>query len=96
MLGIEPNYDTEYSIGFTVGGDELGLHPLDGRQRPPRGGQTAYYWTHRSLKGPTNASLPLPRRGTRPFADNFTVAAQRRKTLTLRFVGLIGGTRYRD
>jgi len=44
VLGMEPNYDTEYYIGFTVAGDELGLHPLEGRERPPRGGQIAY-WT---------------------------------------------------
>ncbi len=48
VLGIEPNYDTEYYIGFTVAGDELGLHPLEGKQRPPRGGQTAY-WTVEDL-----------------------------------------------
>ncbi len=27
VLGIEPNYDTEYYSGFTVAGCELGLHP---------------------------------------------------------------------
>jgi len=27
VLAIEPNYDTEYYSGFTVAGDELGLHP---------------------------------------------------------------------
>lgn len=42
VLGIEPNYDTEYYVGFTVAGDELGLHPREGSEHP--GGQTAY-WT---------------------------------------------------
>jgi predicted enzyme related to lactoylglutathione lyase len=38
-LGLEPNYDTEYYAGFTVAGDELGLHP----GKPGAGGQTAYW-----------------------------------------------------
>lgn len=45
VLGISPNHDTEYYVGFTVGGDELGLHPVaDGPGRPSAEGQTAY-WT---------------------------------------------------
>ncbi len=39
VLGIEPNYDTEHYTGFTVAGDELGLHP----GKPGAGGQTAYW-----------------------------------------------------
>lgn len=39
VLGIEPNYDTEHYTGFTVAGDELGLHP----GKPGTGGQTAYW-----------------------------------------------------
>jgi len=40
-LGIEPNHDTPYYSGFTVAGDELGLHPADGkpageRHAPPQ------------------------------------------------------------
>lgn len=27
ILGIEPYYNTEYYVGFNVGGYELGLHP---------------------------------------------------------------------
>lgn len=38
-LGMEPNYDTEYYAGFTVAGDELGLHP----GKPAAGGQVAYW-----------------------------------------------------
>lgn len=29
ILGIEPYYDTEYYVGFNVGGYELGLHPQE-------------------------------------------------------------------
>ncbi len=46
VLGIEPNYDEPYYVGFTVGGDELGLHPYgdDPRPRPGAEGQIAH-WT---------------------------------------------------
>lgn len=44
VLGIEPNYDTPYYVGFTVAGDELGLHPLeDGAGRASGNQQTAYW-----------------------------------------------------
>jgi predicted enzyme related to lactoylglutathione lyase len=39
VLAIEPNFDTEFYSGFTVAGDELGLHP----GKPVPGGQTAYW-----------------------------------------------------
>lgn len=42
VLGIEPNHDTPYYSGFTVAGDELGLHPAEGRAAGER--QVAY-WT---------------------------------------------------
>jgi catechol 2,3-dioxygenase-like lactoylglutathione lyase family enzyme len=42
VLGLEPNYDTPYYVGFTVGGDELGLHPSEGKPAGA-GGQTAYW-----------------------------------------------------
>jgi predicted enzyme related to lactoylglutathione lyase len=38
-LGVEPNYDTEHYAGFTVAGDEFGLHP----GKAGAGGQTAYW-----------------------------------------------------
>ena len=42
-LGIKPN--TPYYVGFTVAGDELGLHPVgDDPRRPGTWEQTAY-WT---------------------------------------------------
>lgn len=41
-LGIEPNHDTPYYSGFTVAGDELGLHPAEAGAAGER--QTAY-WT---------------------------------------------------
>ncbi|HUS63557.1 MAG TPA: VOC family protein [Kofleriaceae bacterium] len=40
VLGIEPNHDTPYYSGFTVAGDELGLHP---GKPSTDGGQTAYW-----------------------------------------------------
>lgn len=51
VLGIEPNYDTEYYVGFTVGGDELGFHPPKEGARPAAGPlpQTAY-WTVADIK----------------------------------------------
>jgi len=39
VLDLEPNYDTEYYSGFTVGGNELGLHP----GKPSAEGQIAYW-----------------------------------------------------
>lgn len=30
ILGTAPYYDTEYYVGFNIGGFELGLHPGDG------------------------------------------------------------------
>src|SRR5687768_14420210 len=47
VLGIEPNYDTPYYSGFTVAGDELGLHPREGKSRGE--GHTAY-WTVDDIK----------------------------------------------
>jgi predicted enzyme related to lactoylglutathione lyase len=43
-FGVKPNYDTPYYVGFTIAGDELGLHPLgEGEEHPGVGGQTAYW-----------------------------------------------------
>jgi predicted enzyme related to lactoylglutathione lyase len=39
VLGVAPNHDTEHYAGFTVAGDELGLHP----GAPVTGGPTAYW-----------------------------------------------------
>ena len=39
VLGVTPNYDTEHYVGFTVAGDEFGLHP----GQPVTGGATAYW-----------------------------------------------------
>jgi len=47
VLGIEPNHDTPYYSGFTVAGDELGLHPAEGKGKGER--QTAY-WTVADIK----------------------------------------------
>jgi len=50
VLGIEPNYDTPYYSGFTVAGDELGLHPREDQGPAARGeGQTAY-WSVADIK----------------------------------------------
>jgi len=46
-LGIEPNHDTPYYSGFTVAGDELGLHPADGK---PAGERQIAYWTVADIK----------------------------------------------
>ncbi len=42
-LGIQPYYDTAYYVGFNVGGYELGLHPMEGKDRP-QGTATVAYW----------------------------------------------------
>lgn len=31
ILGIEPYFDTDFYVGFNVGGYELGLHPGEGK-----------------------------------------------------------------
>ena len=50
VLGIEPNFDEPYYVGFTVAGDELGLQPFgDDPRRPGTHGQTAY-WTVADIK----------------------------------------------
>jgi predicted enzyme related to lactoylglutathione lyase len=44
VLGIEPNHDTPYYVGFTVAGDELGLHPAgDHTAKAGTERQTAYW-----------------------------------------------------
>jgi predicted enzyme related to lactoylglutathione lyase len=44
VLGIKPNHDTPYYVGFTVAGHELGLHPAgDDPRKPGTDGQTAYW-----------------------------------------------------
>lgn len=43
VLGVEPNHVSDFYVGFTVGGDELGLHPADADARPRADGQTAYW-----------------------------------------------------
>jgi len=42
-LGCEPNHETEYYVGFTVAGYELGLHPVDDSAWSKTDGQTAYW-----------------------------------------------------
>ena len=49
VLAIEPNHDTPYYSGFTVAGDELGLHPLEGKPKASGQGQTAY-WSVADIK----------------------------------------------
>jgi predicted enzyme related to lactoylglutathione lyase len=50
-LGIEPNYDTPYYSGFTVAGDEFGLHPSGeaDAQKPGVRGQITY-WSVTDIK----------------------------------------------
>lgn len=48
-LGIKPYYDTEYYVGFTVGGYELGLHPAKKGQKPDTGSAVAY-WGVKDIK----------------------------------------------
>lgn len=44
VLGLQPNHDSDYYVGFTVAGCELGLHPVgDGPRRPGTHEQTAYW-----------------------------------------------------
>lgn len=43
VAGQKPYYDTEYYVGFNVGGFELGLHPTEGKS-VARGDGVATYW----------------------------------------------------
>lgn len=45
VLGIDPNSETEYYVGFTVGGHELGLHPTEGNAREPGSNGQTVYWS---------------------------------------------------
>lgn len=45
VLGIEPNYEAPYYVGFTVAGYELGLHPCDEPGRQQGVGEQTAYWT---------------------------------------------------
>ncbi len=43
---LTPNYDEPYYVGFTVAGDELGLHPLQEGEAPPQGrARQVAYWS---------------------------------------------------
>src|SRR5688572_13878464 len=44
VLGLEPNHESPHYVGFTVGGDELGLHPAADAKPASADAQTAY-WT---------------------------------------------------
>lgn len=47
VLRLEPNHDSPHYVGFTVGGDELGLHPVGDIPRAPGlQSQTAYWSVH--------------------------------------------------
>jgi predicted enzyme related to lactoylglutathione lyase len=47
-LGVEPYFDTPYYVGFTVGGDEFGLHPAEDT-KPGTQGQIGY-WSVSDIK----------------------------------------------
>ena len=43
-LGVAPNHESPYYVGFTVAGYELGLHPVEASAHlPGTEGQTAYW-----------------------------------------------------
>lgn len=42
ILGVEPYFDTEFYVGFNVGGYELGLHPTG--DNTVRGSNVHTYW----------------------------------------------------
>lgn len=42
ILGVEPYFDTEFYVGFNVGGYELGLHPAGDNTVP--GSNVHTYW----------------------------------------------------
>jgi predicted enzyme related to lactoylglutathione lyase len=48
-FNIKPNHESDFYVGFTVGGFELGLHPTEGKRVSGLGGQTAY-WTVTDIK----------------------------------------------
>lgn len=43
VLGMEPNHESPYYVGFTVAGDELGLQPAGDATEKPGARQTAYW-----------------------------------------------------
>lgn len=44
VLGVAPNYEAPYYVGFTVAGDELGLQPVGDEPRAhATPGQSAYW-----------------------------------------------------
>ncbi len=45
VLGIEPNHSSEHYVGFTVAGDELGLHPMGDSGRSAGAGEMTAYWS---------------------------------------------------
>jgi predicted enzyme related to lactoylglutathione lyase len=67
VLGIEPNYDTPYYSGFTVAGDEFGLHPSSEKdaQKPGIRGQIAYW----SVTDITQVIAHFVEHGAKPHAD---------------------------
>src|SRR5688500_1833487 len=67
VLGVEPNYDTPYYSGFTVAGDEFGLHPSGeaDAQKPGVRGQITY-WSVTDI----NATLAhFIEHGAKPHAE---------------------------
>lgn len=65
----EPYYDTEYYVGFNVGGFELGLHPIDGGQPMKRGDSVACYWAVDDADAACAALLALGASADQPVQD---------------------------
>lgn len=42
-LGLTPAWESPHYTGFPVGGQDLGLHPTSGEDKPGSGGQTAFW-----------------------------------------------------
>ena len=64
-LGVAPYYDTPYYVGFTVGGDEFGLHPAEDTKAGVQG-QIAY-WSVDDLKAEVGRLVEL---GAKPGPVN--------------------------
>jgi predicted enzyme related to lactoylglutathione lyase len=68
VLGITPNHESEFYVGFTVGGDELGLHPSGDGKGPSTAGQAAY-WTVTDIRAAIAHFVEHGAREQKPVQD---------------------------
>lgn len=58
VFQVQPNYDTPYYVGFTIGGYELGLHPKENAKGKDNG-TVLTYWGVENIEKSFNDLIEL-------------------------------------